>query len=115
GALHQYLEAVLAFGLLQTRAPDAESLAALEPRRDAFAERLEDEEVDHGIGRMYLELADREWARQRARPDATAARTVQVILTDVMPRYFAAVDATRQAPATAVPSVAVTMVRWPYT
>jgi hypothetical protein len=33
----------------------------------------------------------------------------------VLPRYFAAIDATREAPAAVTPSVVVTMVRWPYT
>jgi hypothetical protein len=115
GALSQYLEAVLAFGLLQVRTPDAAALDALQAAHDSFAERFEDDEIDHGIGRMYFELAECEWARQRARPEAIAARTVQVVLAEVLPRYFAAIDPAREAPAPATPGVVVTMVRWPYT
>jgi hypothetical protein len=115
GALQQYLEAVLSFGLLQARTPDAAALDALQAAHDSFAERFEDDEIDHGIGRMYFELAEREWARQRTRPEATAARTVQVVLAEVLPRYFAAIDPAREVGAPVTPSVVVTMVRWPYT
>jgi hypothetical protein len=106
---------VLSFGLLQARTPDAAALDALQAAHDSFAERFEDDEIDHGIGRMYFELAEREWARQRTRPEATAARTVQVVLAEVLPRYFAAIDPAREVGAPVTPSVVVTMVRWPYT
>jgi hypothetical protein len=40
---------------------------------------------------------------------------VAVLVADVLPRYFAALEPARPAPSRPAPKVTVTLVRWPYT
>lgn len=61
--------------------------------------------VDHSLGRLFLEAAQSE-------TDPAAAGLVVV---DVLPRYFAALQPARPEPPRPAPQVTVTLVRWPYT
>jgi hypothetical protein len=114
GALLRYLQA--AFQLTAVR--DL-AVPPLETVRAAVAEqskRLAAGEVDHSIGRIFLESAEGDLAAATAdRPPAVAAAMV----ADVLPRYFAALEParpeTRPAPPPLATQVAVTVVRWPYT
>lgn len=87
GALLRYLQAALQFEPLRGPAPPPEGdLAALE-------KRLSQGDVDHSIGRLFVESGQ--------------AR--------VLPRYFAALAPARSQEPAPAPRVTVTLVRWPYT
>lgn len=86
--------------------------AALRQRLDTFAARLAAGGIDHSIGRMMLEGAQDELAS--AAPGTSPAGAI-AIATDVLPRYFAALDPARPAAPKPAPQVVVTLVRWPYT
>jgi hypothetical protein len=103
GALLRYLQAAQLFAPL--RQPPAPALAAdaLTAKLQEHAKRLAAGGIDHSIGRLFLETAQAEPA------------TATIIATDVLPRYFAALEpAPPEAPQPA-PLVTVTLVRWPYT
>jgi len=102
GALLRYLQAAMRVFTLRADAPapDPEGLPA---RLEALDTRLRTGKVDHSIGRLYLETA-------QANPAFAEA-----IARDVLPRYFAALTPAPPSPKKPVPSVAVTLVRWPYT
>ena len=99
GALLRYLQTVDRVAQLRPDRPrlDADGLQALEAR-------LADASVDHSIARMLLELA------RTGPPEALA-----ITASEVLPRYFAALEPPKPAPPAAAPEVTVTMVRWPYT
>jgi hypothetical protein len=112
GALLRYLQAALAVAPLRPAPPppDAGVIAGRLRELDA---RLSAGELDHSIGRLFLEMAQAHLAG--AAPHASAA-TAAAILDDVVPRYFAALAPARPAPAAApAAEVTVTLVRWPYT
>jgi hypothetical protein len=111
GALLRYLQAAIRFGALRPPSPalDAYAIAA---RLRPLEARLSADGVDHSIGRLILEAAQADLAEHAS---DGAAVTAAAIASDVLPRYFAALDA---APATAPAEpakVTVTLVRWPYT
>jgi hypothetical protein len=68
--------------------------------------------VDHSIARMALEGAQGEVA---SAPPGTSPAASTAIVTDVLPRYFAALAPARPEAAKARSQVTVTLVRWPYT
>jgi hypothetical protein len=111
GAMQRYLEAAQ---LVVTLWPPAPPLppAELQKRLDTFAARLAAGGVDHSIGRMMLEGAQDELAS--AAPGTSPAGPI-AIATDVLPRYFAALDPARPEAPKPTPQVVVTLVRWPYT
>lgn len=96
GALLRYLQAALRFAPLRGGTGSTGQLSKVEARLSA-------PDVDHSLGRLFLEIA-------QAEPESAAA-----IADHVLPRYFAALEpAPAQAPKPA-PQVTVTLVRWPYT
>jgi len=99
GALLRYLEAALRFAPLRKAPPPAPESKHL----DDLEARLAAGDVDHSLGQLFIEMA-------RANPDTAAA-----IATDVLPRYFAAIEPARSEPPQPEPRVTVTLVRWPYT
>jgi len=99
GALLRYLQT--AGRVAQLRAQPAKlDEAAL---RDLEA-RLADAAVDHSIARTLVEQA-------RTGPPELLA----TVASEVLPRYFAALEPAKPAPPLAAAEVTVTMVRWPYT
>lgn len=103
GALLRYLQAAQLFAPLRQPPPPALPADALTQKLQEHAERLSASGIDHSIGQLFLEAAQAEPAR------------AAVIATDVLPRYFAALEpAPPEAPQPA-PEVTVTLVRWPYT
>jgi hypothetical protein len=70
--------------------------------------RIDSGETDHSIGRLFVEMAQADLAE--AREERAAA-----LVSDVLPRYFAALEASRPAARAPQPRVTVTLVRWPFT
>ena len=112
GALLRYLQAAMRIDPLRPGAgpPDLETL----PKRlDALQARLSEGGIDHTIGRLYLETAQANLAG--GAPPGGNPVFAEAIARDVLPRYFAALaPAAPSAPKPAA-SIAVTLVRWPYT
>jgi hypothetical protein len=104
GALLRYLQTARQLAGLREASPlGADALAGRLRNLDA---RLAAGDVDHSLGRLFLEAA------QAGAPDAG------VIADDILPRYFAALEPARPEPvlpARPAPLVTVTLVRWPYT
>jgi hypothetical protein len=117
GALLRYLQAAARFQPLRRRPARYDSVRTPAALR-ALEARMSDERRDHGIGRLFLEVAAADLAdTARGATHAIAAG----IAEDVLPRYFAAiapapaVAAGRAGPIGRAPQVTVTLVRWPYT
>jgi hypothetical protein len=113
GALARYLTAAQRFAAMRP-APAGLDRATLERRIAEFRERIAAGSVDHSIASLLVETAQADLAA--AKPDVSAPPPVAAaIATDVLPRYFAALEPARPAPARPAPRVTVTLVRWPYT
>jgi hypothetical protein len=108
GALLRYLLAVYRFAPLRPGAPPADT-ALTQEALAAFAARLSAPGVDHTLGQLFLELGESEAATPAGLGNAAA------VARDVLPRYFAALDPAPARPAAPAPSLAITLVRWPYT
>jgi hypothetical protein len=107
GALFEYLLARLRFVPLRGAADESIAGEALA----AAAARLTPD-VDHSIGRVFVEMAEVGLATQ----DSTLQRNAAAIVTDVLPAYHAALRPSTRATTTAVdPAVTITLVRWPFT
>jgi len=112
GALLRYLEAALrAAPLFSAAAPPADP-TPLADRLAADESRLAAADVDHSIGRIFLERAQ---ADLSANPPPAAAPMAEAIATEVLPRSFAALGPAAPRPVPPAPAVTVTLVRWPYT
>lgn len=112
GAVLRYLLAAQKSALLRAGAPPAPDATALATRFRELEARLSSGGLDHSIGRLFLESARAESASAAPAASPLAA----AIASDVLPRYFAAVQPRRPDPAPRkTPRVTVTLVRWPYT
>jgi len=109
GAALRYLQAVQRFAPLRPGATPLEG-PALTQRLQSFDKRLASAEIDHSLGRMFLEAA-----QSAAAAPAPNAPPAWPIATDVLPRYFAALEAAPVPPPRPNPRATVTLVRWPYT
>jgi hypothetical protein len=109
GALLRYLQAAQRFAPLR-KAGDLRG-AALSKRLDEIDARLSAGRYDDSVGRIFLEAARDEAEGGEGRNPATAA----TIASDVLPRYFAALEPGRPAVPKPAARVTVTLVRWPYT
>ncbi len=114
GALVRYLQAALRAAPLLPVAPPATPTdpAAIADTLRSFEKRLADPEVDHSIGRLFLESAQ---ADLSANPPPGKATNAEAIAADALPRYFAALQPATARPVLPAPAVTVTLVRWPYT
>jgi hypothetical protein len=110
GALLRYLLAAMRFASL--RAPTPTAAPALAEGLRSFEPRLHAAGVDHSLGRLFQEAAQADLADHAADGQAFTAAAV---VSDVLPRYFAALEPARPPAARAAPRVTVTLVRWPYT
>jgi hypothetical protein len=111
GALQRYLLAVMRVALLQQSSPQEASvtrtqLIALEPKLTASG-------IDHTIDRMYLERALTEL--DRPEPTPLGLSLARAVASDVLPKYFAALETAPPPAAIATAQVTVTLVRWPFT
>jgi len=122
GALARYLQAALRAFTLSSPPSAAPDPAALADALRGFEKRLADPEVDHSIGRLFLESAQADLAAAAAPPGSGSATPppgksviAQTIADDVLPRYFAALGPAAPRPVPPAPAVTVPLVRWPYT
>jgi hypothetical protein len=113
GAMLRYLQAALRAAPLTGRAPALTSAQAAR-RLGEIRERLEtrDAAVDQSLALLFVEMGESETAGAAA---GASAADASAIVGDVLPRYFAALGPGRPRPPRPVPSVTVTLVRWPYT
>lgn len=112
GALLKYLQAALRAAPLAPAPPKPLDGGTLADRLRGLEERLSAGGRDHSIGRIFLEGAQADVAA--AAPPARPA-IAEAIVTDVLPRYFAALESGRPQRQRPAPRVTVTLVRWPYT
>jgi hypothetical protein len=120
GALLRYLQAAFAVRSLAPSPPAGPATAAPPPvdartlgtRLTAMEARLAPDQVDHTIGRIWLQRAETYLQAGAPRGGALAAAA---ILDDVLPRYFAALGPAPPGPARQAAEVTVTLVRWPFT
>ncbi|MEO8432591.1 MAG: hypothetical protein ABI592_13850 [Acidobacteriota bacterium] len=110
GALMRYLQAELRFAELRPSLQKWEP-GALRRQLDELEARLSAGGVDHTIGCVFLESARGDLAV----PPATGPGTAGAIASEVLPRYFAALEPAAPEKPKPVPGVTVTLVRWPYT
>jgi hypothetical protein len=106
GALLRYLQGAQRFFPLR-------ATPATDPPNDRLRQleaRLSADHRDHSLGRLFLERAGE--ALAASPPDTAVA---EAIVSDVVPRYLAALEPARPEPARAEPKFTVTLVRWPYT
>ena len=111
GALLRYLQAAMRIDALRTPAPDL-AAPALGARLAELQGKMDAGGRDDSIGRIFLESAQGDVAHAEAgkKPEVAAA-----VATDVLPRYFAALEPPKPRPAKPPAAVTVTLVRWPYT
>jgi len=109
GALLRYLQAVLLSARLRTK-PTPLAPAELETRLRDFSQRLAARPGDGTIGALFLDAA----RGAAAGPDADPI-TAAIHLTEVLPRYFAALEPAPPAAPPPEAQVTVTLVRWPFT
>ncbi len=112
GALMRYLQAALRTAPLRAGSAPPSDADTVRRRLEEFDERLSDGKVDHSIGRLLLQTAQVDIANAEtgAVPPSAAA-----IASDILPRYFAALEPARPVAPRPDPQVTVTLVRWPYT
>jgi hypothetical protein len=111
GALLRYLQAVQRTAPLRAPAGAPADPAALKARLADFGRQLSQGGVDHSIGRLFLEAAESDLAEH-----PTDAPIAAAVATEVLPRYFAALEPAKARPSPGPdPAVTVTLVRWPYT
>lgn len=99
-ALLRYLQAAVRFAPLREGAKPLD-----QAKLQAWRTRIDNEMIDHSIGRLFLEVADAD----------TTGTIASAVALDVLPRYFAALAPAAPQAATKPPEVTVTLVRWPYT
>ena len=96
GALLKYLESKLYFGLIITTA-EKEDLQHLRDRTKEAEKQLISDKVDHSIGLLFLQLADRSLnPDEKAEPSAAQIKRAVVILNQVLPSYFDYLKESRQ-------------------
>lgn len=122
-ALQTYLEASRLFSLLDPPAVQSTGPGKFQTQARAVKERLDAEQLDQSVGRMYWEIVQLKLnASADNKLGEADARQVSIILDRVLPKYFQYLDNSSRANATAPTAsatapakVRVTLVRWPYT
>jgi hypothetical protein len=109
-ALLRFLQGTQRTAMLQRSAPsDTDAVAK---QIASFRLRLDEGRIDHSIGLLFVERAEVALDTKTAVGFLTAA----TVAMDVLPRYFAAIEAAQTTTrAAAAPLATVTLVRWPFT
>jgi hypothetical protein len=111
GAMLKYLQAAQRVAPLHG-VPAQLDAVALGDGLQALAARLDDGETDHSLGQLFLETARADVARAN---DEAPPRLASEIVSDLAPRYFAALEVARPPLPRPEARATVTLVRWPYT
>jgi hypothetical protein len=112
GALYQYLDAVQQFRKLAAATPDAQKQSKLKADVQEMHSRLAASKQDSSLAQLFLERAESRLAKS---PGDDDWKTIQAIVDQVMPAYFAMFKPAPVQDHPAVAQVTVTLVRWPYT
>lgn len=112
GALLRYLQAVLRAYPFRVASTVQPTRAELEQKLGALRERLLTPGADHTIGRIFLELAESEFA---STPTDSVPPFAAAAITDAIPSYLSALGPAPSAAPRPEPEITVTLVRWPYT
>ena len=116
GALYQYLEAVLDYGMLDAVPPDANGEAALKTAIRNAQTKLKSSGQDDSIAQLLLERAAAPVLQEGgAAPKADDWTSAQVIVDRVLPAYFAVLHSSPSPQAAPAKTIEITLVRWPYT
>jgi len=116
GALYQYLMAVLEYGLLDAAPVTTTQQAELQPAIAAARKKLKTSGRDDSLVELSLELAD-SWIKHAdgSTPTTDDWRSAEVILDQVLPAYFAALNPPVLPKRATAGRVEITLVRWPHT
>jgi hypothetical protein len=109
GALLRLLQTALRVAALKT-VPSEDG--ALADKVAALRARVSVDGVDHTIARIFLESAESDLAA--AKPGAPPTIAAGVV-SEVIPRYFAAIGPAPRTDKRPDPVATITLVRWPYT
>jgi hypothetical protein len=112
GALYQYLDAVLQYGMLNASAPDASARQALRKSIAAGRDRAAASKRDDSIVLAWLDRAESVTERS---PSDDTWKGAGVVIAQVLPAYYAALGAPPTVAVRPGKAVEVTLVRWPYT
>lgn len=116
GAFYQYLEAVRHYGMLDAAPADEARQQELTSAIDAESKKLAGTARDDSILQLFLERAGSQTAHaDGSAPSADEWRSVQVIVSQVIPAYAAALKAAAPLHQSKNKTIDVTLVRWPYT
>lgn len=116
GALYQYLEGVRHYGMLDPTVPDEAKQSALRSQVADELKKASASKRDDSIGQIFLEKANG-WLNkpEGAAPSSDEWRAVQVIVQQVLPAYYAALNPAAPLQQRASRTATLTLVRWPYT
>jgi hypothetical protein len=112
GALYQYLDAIQQFALFDAVAPAAAKQSSLRMSFQKMSTYAASSQQDQSIAQLFLERAEAKLTRS---PGAAGWITVESIVEQVLPAYFAVLKAPPASEHPAPAGVTVTLVRWPYT
>jgi len=117
GALYQYLQAVLDYGMLMgaAPAPDGAKQASLKNAIAALNKKVENSTNDDSIAEMFVQRAAQMVRSDGPPPPAEVWKGVAVFIDEVMPAYYAALKPVACPPPGEGRTVDIRLVRWPYT
>jgi hypothetical protein len=116
GALYQYLEATWHYGLLDNAAPDYAKLVELKRAVAGAEKQLRASSRDDSIAQIFLERAQSQINHaDGSPPNADELRSAKVIVEQVLPAYYEALQPGGVLPRSLPKTIPITLVRWPYT
>lgn len=116
GALYEYLEAIRHFAMLDAAIPDKKQKTELKKLVAKQQSKLSDSQQDDSIAELFMQRAGSQIEHaDGSAPTEDEWRSTQVIITAVLPAYFAALKPATPAQRASGKTVNLTLVRWPYT
>lgn len=116
GALYQYLDALQQLSTLEAPETDAAQQERIPSAITSLQEQLAASGRDDSIAELFLQTARLLSAPRDGKvPQASDWTSANVIVTEVLPAYFAAAKAAPAEAPSQKRSTTITLVRWPYT
>jgi hypothetical protein len=116
GALYQYLEALRRYVMLDTALPEGEQRTALKKSLKDWTAKLDASKDDVSIAQLFVQRAERYVTHpDGSEPSNDEWIAARVIVDQVLPAYFAARKAPLRTQRSNGKTIAITLVRWPYT